>query len=201
MTLAVRLQSDGARRAGSAALAALLHLLLLALLLQTMTRAPRPVAVPRETILRLLPLLAQPKAEKAAPAAVASPRLPSRVRPLVPPPPAEATPSIQGLGQSLFGCAPENLANLTPDQRAHCTGGRLAAPDDSQLAQPKSHVKDPARRAAEMATKNTPGVIPCAVIMQAPAPYGGTAVVPGFNPFCVLKGLSSGFGPLNGLAK
>jgi hypothetical protein len=102
----------------------------------------------------------------------------------------------------LFGCAPEN-PTLTPEQRAHCTnalGGGFTRPDDNALVEPKSHVQDPARREAEMRTKNTPGRIPCTYITSAPAPHG-SAPLPMVSPVCVLDGLINGFGPLNGLDK
>jgi hypothetical protein len=192
-----------AQRALGMALVALLHLLLLLGLLQAVTN---PVQLPRDTgremILRFLPLL---KARPLTPTPLPAPA-PTRGRaiPVLPPlvaAPSAAQPNLTGLGQSLFGCAPENLANLPPDQRAACAGSLGHAPGDSELAMPKSHVKDPVRRAAEMRTKNTPGRIPCAVLMNAPAPYGGKQIVPSADPFCVLHGLLNGFGPLNGLEK
>ncbi len=113
--------------------------------------------------------------------------------------PPVAPPDVTGLGQALFGCAPENLSNLTPDQRAHCTNG-FTRPDDNALVEPKSHVKDPLRREAEMRTKNTPGRVPCTYVTNAPAPHG-SAPVPMVDPICGLDGLISGFRPLNGLEK
>jgi hypothetical protein len=113
-------------------------------------------------------------------------------------PPATA-PDVTGLGQALFDCAPENIPNLTPDQRAHCTNG-ITRPDDSAVLEPKSHVQDPARRAAEMRTKNTPGHIPCAKMISGHT-GGGDVPVPGVDPACLIDGLINGFGPLNGLDK
>jgi hypothetical protein len=113
-------------------------------------------------------------------------------------PPVE-TPDIRGLGQALLACAPENLVNLTSEQRAHCHSG-FSAPDESALAQPSSHVKDPLRRAAEMKARNTPLRIPCTTVIDAPV-GGGTAAVPMADPFCVVEGAIKGFGPLSGLSK
>lgn len=106
---------------------------------------------------------------------------------------------MRGLGQSLFGCAPEQMAGLDKEARVRCGTG-FARPDDSAVAEPKSRVKDPARRAAEMKTKNTPGRIPCTYVGEAPAPHG-TVAAPMVSPLCVLDGLLNGFGPLNGLGK
>ncbi len=105
---------------------------------------------------------------------------------------------LREFGRALFGCAPENLPSLTPQQRAHCPA--MARPDASAVIEPPSHVKDPARRAAEMAAKNTPGRIPCSFIMSAPAPFGATTPAPAVDPVCVLGGLLHGFKPLSGLA-
>jgi hypothetical protein len=180
----------------------LLHLLLLLGLLRSLTVPVKiPHATPREMILRLLPMLKSAPAENAAPPAVASPQLRSRVVPLVPPPVGNApAPSLSGLGQSLFGCAPENLGNLSREQRAHCDTG-LARPDDSVMVEPPSHVKDPRRRAAEMAAKKAPAKIPCTYMTNAPAPYGGVAPVPMMSLDCLREGIfGEGLSPLNGLA-
>jgi hypothetical protein len=203
--LASRLGSDATRRWGSAILVLLLHLLLLLGLLRSLTAPVTPPHVTaREMILRLLPVLKPAPEQEAAPPAIVSPR--NRIIPIVPPPIGAAPmPNLSGplsgplsdLGQSLFGCALENLANLSREQRAHCATG-LARPDDSVMAEPPSHVKDPARRAAEMRTKNTPGKIPCTYVATD---KGQGMALPAVDPLCVLGGLINGFGPLNGLGK
>jgi hypothetical protein len=113
--------------------------------------------------------------------------------------PPALTPDIRGLGQALLGCAPENLVNLTPEQRAHCHSG-FSAPDESAVAEPPSHVKDPLRCAAEMKARNTPLRIPCTSVINAPV-GGGAVAVPMADPFCVVEGAIKGFGPLSGLSK
>jgi hypothetical protein len=205
--IAVRLRSDATRRWGSATLALLLHLLLLLGLLRSLTAPVRiPRATPREMILRLLPMLKSAPTDNAAPPAVASPQLRSRVMPVVPPPVGSAAaPSLSAplsnLGQSLFGCAPENLGNLSREQRAHCATG-LARPDDSVMGELPSHVKDPRRRAAEMAAKNAPAKVPCTYMTNAPAPYGGVVPVPMTSLDCLRDRIvNDGFRPLNGLDK
>lgn len=147
-------------------------------------RKPSPVTAP---MLRSRPALPLPRR-----GGVTSGTMPS----FAPPVPA---PDVTGFGQALFGCAPENIPNLTPDQRAHCING-FTRPDDSALVQPRSQVQDLARREAEMRTKNTPGHIPCAIVMDSHAPGGGGAA-PGVDPLCVIDGLINVFGPLNGLPK
>jgi hypothetical protein len=74
-----------------------------------------------------------------------------------------ASPSgIAGFGQSLFGCAPENYASLTPDQRAHCAkpAEGLALQHEPDLMGGPSHVKDNARWANAMAHKQTLRMMP-----------------------------------------
>jgi hypothetical protein len=187
-------------------LVALLHALLLFALLHFLVQRQTAITTAPEHLLEMIISTARPPTP--APATPAPKRKPM---PVVPTPggehsgvlpslaPPVAPPDITGLGQALFGCAPENIPNLTPDQRAHCTNS-FTRPDENAVIEPKSHVKDPARRAAEMATKNTPGRIPCVGVMDAPAPHG-TVAAPEINPFCVIGGLLHGFGPLNGLAK
>ena len=113
--------------------------------------------------------------------------------------PPALTPDIRGLGQALLGCAPENLANLTPAQRAHCPGG-FSRPADTAVVEPSSHVKDPLRRVAEMRARNTQARVPCTSVIDAPV-GGGTAAVPMADPFCLVEGVVKGFGPLSGLSK
>jgi hypothetical protein len=113
--------------------------------------------------------------------------------------PPVATPDVTGLGQALFGCAPDN-PNLSPEQRAHCPGA-FTRPDDNALIEPKSHVKDPVRREAEMRAKNTPGRIPCTSLTEVQTSLAGNTTVPMIDPACAIGGLRNGFGPLDGLDK
>jgi hypothetical protein len=195
------LRSDATRRWGSAVLVLLLHLALLLGLLRAVTVPIKPPPIQaREMILRLMPQLKSPPAQRAAPPAAALPQRRSPVAPLVPPPLATApVPDLSGFGRSLFGCAPENLGNLSREERAHCDTGPMR-PDGSAMTEPRSHVKDPARRAAEMAAKNMPGHIPCTYVTASPSPSSSAPVFM-LNPFCVMDGLVNGFEPLNGLSK
>ncbi|HEY8253890.1 MAG TPA: hypothetical protein VIG39_04570 [Rhizomicrobium sp.] len=193
------------QRAISALLVLLLHALLLFAFLQFLVK-PQSAGIPNpERLLELM--ISMPKAAPPPPpAAPRAQRAPVRARPggersgampsLAPP---VLTPDIRGLGQALFGCAPENLANLTPEQRAHCPGG-FSRPDDSAVLEPPSHVKDPLRRAAEMKARNAPLRVPCTSVVDAPV-GGGAAAVPMADPFCLMGGAIKGFGPLSGLSK
>jgi len=179
----------------------LLHLALLLGLLNIFTVQFRSPAVKaRDMILRLIPLRKSSLTQKAATPTVTSPQSRSPAIPLVPPAPTTApSPDLSGLGKNLFGCAPENLSNLSREERAHCDIG-LMRPDANAMTEPRSHVKDPGRRAAEMAAKNTPGHILCTHIAAVPGPQG-LAPVPTVDPFCAMGGLLNGFGPPNGLSK
>jgi hypothetical protein len=179
----------------------LLHLALLLGLLRAVTTPIRsPTVKAREMILRLMPLRKSPLVQKTVTPTMTSPQARSPVVPLVPPPLTTApNPDLSRLGRSLFGCAPENLSNLSREERAHCDTG-LARPDTNAMTEPRSYVKDPGRRAAEIAAKNTPGHIPCTYIAAVPGPQG-LAPVPTADPFCVMDGLINGFEPLNGLSK
>jgi hypothetical protein len=198
--------NPGASRLLSLLLVALLHALLLFAILHFLVVTPAAIVVRAPE--HLLEIIIN-TAKKPAPVSLTAPRsgraptlpkaggvpygaMPSFAPPVVP-------PDVIGLGQALFGCAPENLPNLTPDQRAHCTNG-LTRPDDNALVEPKSHVKDPLRREAEMRAKNTPGRVPCTYVTSTPAAHGSTAA-PMVDPICAIGGLINGFGPLNGLDK
>jgi hypothetical protein len=198
-----------AQRMCSFLLVLLLHALLLFALLHFLVQRRTAIATAPEHLLEMIITTARthaPVPPQAAPRRRLAPVAPiqggehSGAMPSLAPP--VAAPDVTGLGQALFGCAPENIPNLTPDQRAHCTDtlGAFTRPDENAVIEPKSHVKDPVRRAAEMRTKNTPGRIPCTEVMTAHTAAGNVAV-PGTDPFCVIGGLLNGFGPLNGLAK
>jgi hypothetical protein len=150
-----------------------LHALALALLLYSFQRQARPQGGARETVL-LLPRLARPS---AAPAVIDARGRPRRAQPVLAPPPVVApgpalprnapstapAPDIQGLGRSLFGCAPETYADLPAEQRARCPkpGGGLAARQAPDLMGGRSHVKDEAHWQEEWARERSPTVLPC----------------------------------------
>lgn len=193
LALVVSRRANFSRRAFSVTLVLLLHLLALALILQSVTRHTRP-HVARETILRFLPLL--PRNEDTAVPTEA----PAPSRAIAPPiialPPvttAPSAPDVQALGRSLFGCAPENLANLSPQDRGRCITGMLK-PAEPDLIAPRSHVKDPARLAAEEAERNKPLRLQCTYYTTAPGPFG-PVTVPMTDQWCMIKGLLNGFAP------
>lgn len=194
------------QRAVSALGVLLLHALLLFAFLHFLVKPQNARFSRAERLLEFVISPSKVSAPSPAPASPRRQRTPIRAQPggeqsgampSVAPP--VQTPDIRGLGQALLGCAPENLSNLTPEQRSHCPGG-FSRPDDSAVTEPPSHVKDPVRRAAEMRARNTPLRIPCTSVIDAPV-GGGTAAVPMVNPVCMVEGAVKGFGPLSGLPK
>ena len=142
--MTVRPQS--AQRMTSLMLVMLMHGLLLMLLLHAFTQKNARPNTARETILQLLPMFQRTPQQDAAPSSGAAENARPVAAPVVPPVTATqpAAPDVTGLGMRLFGCAPEQLAALSPAERARCVTG-LAHPDRSVVTIPKSHVQDPAR--------------------------------------------------------
>lgn len=130
-------------------LALLLQAGFLLILLQGVRMLRPPPKIVRELTL-ILPRLAQP-APSQPPRGTTRPApaiaLPSP-SPLPAPPPGAAAPdagALRGMGQSLFGCAPENYALLTQEQRTHCPKpGTNAPPSAEDDLYPRSHSKDAA---------------------------------------------------------
>jgi hypothetical protein len=189
------LRPSNRRRVAGALLVVLLHFLLLLAVLHAVIR--RPSLPLRGELVFVLPHLLQPARTTRAPL---PPRPPARMTlplhalpPVIPSLPAvapsrlaapQAQPDLRGLGQSLFGCAPENLATLTPQQQMRC-GSAFAPPDQTQeLIHPHSNVSDPDLRAVEMAKKNTPAHVPCTSIASQGAPASSRQVL---TLFCTVK--------------
>ncbi len=115
------------------------------------------------------------------PTAPAAPVFPEA--PLPPAPSALIPPDVKGLGQSLFGCAPENLANLTPEERAHCGGapGFASIHGDDLPTALVEHALQAARWRAALHERNAP--MPCVRLPTAP---GGGPSPPLVDPKCKL---------------
>lgn len=147
------------------ALALLVQALFIAALLLWAVNPPSRLRSQKEIVFHLVP--AAPPAPSVriigAPAAPMRKPVASAPAPSPPAPSLAAPPSgIAGFGQSLFGCAPENYANLTPDARAHCIkpGEGLAYNRQPDLMGENSHVRDNARWANAMAHKQTLRMLP-----------------------------------------
>jgi hypothetical protein len=153
------------RRAAGALLAGAVQALFVTALLLWAVPPLSRVRPEKEIIFRLAPkappapsvrIIGAPTAPIRKP--VASALAPSPAAPSVAAPPS----GIAGFGQSLFGCAPENYANLTPDARTHCIkpGEGLATNRQPDLMGGNSHVKDNARWANAMAHRQTLRMMP-----------------------------------------
>jgi hypothetical protein len=80
---------------------------------------------------------ASPKTRKAAPISV--PTVPSYAAPYLAP-----LAGLSGFGHAIFGCAPEQYADLAPEERANCPKpgeGMTKNGDKDPLTEPGSHAK------------------------------------------------------------
>lgn len=77
-------------------------------------------------------------------------------------PPLTGETNLNGLHGLLFDCAPENLASLTPEERAQCTIASTRPPDDTKaLMNQASKSKNPVRWARALQRKQNPTMLPC----------------------------------------
>jgi hypothetical protein len=192
-------------RVASAAFAVLLQVGFVAMLIYSL-----PLFSPPKKLVREITFFLRPVRETPTPATAPRSLGPSAASPFlniprveIPPieiPPVGVAPpaaDLQQFGNTLFGCAPENLGNLTAEQRAHCNVVRIAPPDDSVVTEAASHVQDPTRRAAELAGRNTPARVPCTSILSHSLGFTGKEDIGVMaNSLCVLNGLFNGFGGL-----
>ena len=179
-----------AQRALGVALVALLHILLLAALLHSVIHPARPNAA-REIFLRFMPRMEMPKPPPKAPAESARP-LRGGMPPTVmtaPPVTVSPAPALRGLGQSLFGCSPENMESLSPQARGDCLAGLGRRDIDTT---PRDHSQHPGRWARAIRERNAPlGQIPCGYIAETPYTAGvGGFKVPMADLTCLRKKLS-----------
>ncbi|HEX4106322.1 MAG TPA: hypothetical protein VHX92_08840 [Rhizomicrobium sp.] len=71
--------------------------------------------------------------------------------------------ALQGFGQALNNCAPENYANLPEDKKALCSrpGAGVAVQQAPNLMGVPSHVKDEAHWQAELGHEQSATLLPC----------------------------------------
>jgi hypothetical protein len=191
-------------RWAGAVLVALLHLGLLLLLLQSLKQPAMLPALQHEMMLVLAPL-AKPKPPVPIVTAtiprrsIARPNGPIRVLPS-PQPNSDSPPRINDLGLSLFGCDPEHLSSLTPEQRAHCGN----APDmaSMQSALPgavQERAAQAGRWAASSARDHGPLDVPCAQVGQSHgAGFGRTGTGGMVDLVCIYEHWQNDFEPPEG---
>jgi len=150
--------------------------------------------VPREWIL-LLPKLPAPPPEKIVPHIKARPLeapLPAVSIPRVEPAP-QAVP-LSGLGNALFGCAPQNFSNLSPEDQAKCRGFAMSPPNPDTVAALRSHVRDPEQRAAELAARRAPARVDCTHVETEIIDNIAQDHKLFVDPLCALKGIKRALG-------
>lgn len=155
------------RKLASAGAVIVLHVFVLALWLSH--AAVHRVAMPHETILYLSPLPKPAELKPAAPPRAPHPAvhlspLPDTRAITVPTFKDDAIPAMPGLGRSLFGCRPENFANLSPEEQAACASASNGptpnlAPD---FRDHSDRVPGAVLWARQKARKNAPLLLPCA---------------------------------------
>jgi hypothetical protein len=116
----------------------------------------------REMLLLLRPLARLPPQRPVL--LPAAPRAATIPQPVVPPPLPNAAPSVlnpappsalEAIGRALFGCTPEAMAKLSPEDRANCPPlAQAPRPDQDLGEQPRSHAKDEALWAEEKAERD-----------------------------------------------
>lgn len=137
----------------------LVHLLFVGVILSGLPKLmPTPRAM-REMFLLLTPKPQPrekplPRDRAAARPAARSVRYPAAKLP-------SAAPGARTLSIPLFACAPQNLADLSPEDQAKCARTGIAPPDAAAVVALRSHVRDPARHAAELAARRTPARVDC----------------------------------------
>jgi hypothetical protein len=165
---AARFNEDVLRRMGGAGVVALLHLIVIAFLLQATFRSAPLIAPAHDgTIWFVFPPRTKPQPVRIVPAPVAPARIahfaiPRNAITLLPAAPSAATGSLHAF---LFDCAPENLANLSPDERAQCAGapGGMKPPDDNEVyAEHATRSHNATHWARGVARKQQPMLLPCA---------------------------------------
>lgn len=171
-----------------------LQISFLLLLIQAIEKAgPAHQALAREftLVLRQISLPARPASPTsgghgsvrphiAPPAAM--PSVPQAI-PLVPP------SALQGFGQALNDCAPENYAGLPDDKKALCArpGQGVVVREAPDLMGTPSTVKDAARWANALAHEQSPPWLPCSVAVRGPFGSG-----PGFDLACLVEAFAAG---------
>lgn len=163
------LSTETLRRTGGAGLVLLLHLMAIAFLLRATMPAVQHVSVaPDGTVWFVLPPRVKPQPVRVVPAPTAPPHSTRFAVPRNAITTAPIVPNITTHGDLhalLFDCAPENLANLPPEQRAQCLNapGSTKPPSDTEVyAEHPTRSHDAAHWARGRARKDAPFLLPCA---------------------------------------
>jgi hypothetical protein len=189
------------RKISGAVAVAVLHIAIVAVLLNAtiVQRIFKPA--PRETILLLPPL---PKPQAASQVKPEIKRVAPPTRTIVPalnlqnstsvtlpqtPPGAATANSIPGF--KLYDCREKNLSKLSEDQRAACAkaqvGPKEEKGDDLDYADHSDQIPGAERWAREKARKNAPPLLPCASNQSIAATASAATIA------CLANGVINGF--------
>ena len=150
-------------RAATATAALLLQLFFILLFTQFFSTPERQKERAREMLLLLRPL----RKPLPQPAPIPGPPPPAAQVPqaIIPPPlppdtgivgvKPQAPSGLEAFGRALSGCTPEQMGKLAPEDRAKCPPlAAMPPPDQDLLAPPRSHAKDEAQWAEDLAERN-----------------------------------------------
>jgi hypothetical protein len=135
----------------------LVHLLLIGFILSGL---PKSMSAPRKAREMFLLLMPKPEPQKKLLPRDTATRRTMRAPAYFPQIVSPRAPAATKLSIPLFDCAPENLGNLSPQDQAKCAGRGITPPDGASVAL-RSHVRDPARRAEELAGRRAPARVSC----------------------------------------
>jgi hypothetical protein len=151
------LASSESRRLTGIACVVLVHLLLIGLILSGL---PKLISVPRRAHEMFLDLTPKQEPQKRQLPRDMPTRRTIHAPAYFPRIDSARAPAAKALRIPLFDCAPENLGKLSPEDQAKCT--RIGpAPPDAVTVELRSHVRDPARRAEELAARRAPARVSC----------------------------------------
>lgn len=185
------------RKFAGAAAVVILHVAIIAILLNSTVvhRIFKPE--PKETILYLQPLMkskVKPQVRHVAPPArrVAPPVMPqSPSSPTVPQTNGQTSNPPAALGYQLYDCRAANLPKLTDAQRAACAKAQVGPKEDKgdsvDFADHSDQVPGAERWAREKARKNAPTLLPCASAASIFATMSTATIA------CLAKGAINGF--------
>ena len=167
-----------------------LHLIVIAALLSATHWSEQQNEQTKEIILHLITpkRLPEPVKETLARKPVATPKpAPAFVPPATFTPPVDnSLPQLNGLNQQLFGCAPDQLASATAQQRAACASASLGPRFDPGATDYRDHTgrsKNRVQWARDRARKNAPLLLPC----MSPA-----GIAPLYTAYCLAKSALTG---------
>ncbi|MBL6853253.1 MAG: hypothetical protein ISS15_08100 [Alphaproteobacteria bacterium] len=161
-----------------AAVVALVHVVLIGFVLLSTPRTIELIPSPREIYYVFHPKPPQKLPVHIGPPPVAL-RPPPRFEyaPRVLPRAITVLPPTKDLGLSLFACAPENLANLTAQERAHCTNALTMAALQGPLPGGLTmHAVHGDRWEQQVAEREEPAAVPCTKSQKLNDGNGGSAV-------------------------